>query len=162
MSEKTSNAAAIELEGILYRVDPNLEFSESASVDDAMFGIRAAQSICHGLAAHSGWWLDTETGEDVRTWPQKFIKLWVMAKLALVHSEVSEGVEGYRKGKMDDHLPHRDMLEVELADAVIRILDLAGGFGMDIGGAIIEKLAYNQKRADHSVESRLADGGKSV
>jgi NTP pyrophosphatase (non-canonical NTP hydrolase) len=162
MNESTSNAAAIELERILDKADPELSFSDETSVIDSMYGVRAAQAICHGLAAHSGWWIDTETGEDVRTWPQKFVKLWVMAKLALVHSEVSEGVEGYRKGKMDDHLPHRDMLEVELADAVIRILDLAGGFGMDIGGAMIEKLAYNQKRADHSVESRIADGGKSV
>lgn len=115
------------------------------------------------IAAHtSGWWIDTETGEDVRSWPKKFFKLWVAAKLALVHSEVSEGLEGHRKDLPDDKLPHRSMLEVELADAVIRICDLAGGLGMDLGGAIAEKLAFNAQRADHKIENRIAEGGKSI
>lgn len=117
--------------------------------------------ICYGAASASGWWIDTETGEDVRTWPKKFFTLWISAKLALVHSEVSEGLEGHRKGLMDDKLPHRSMLEVELADAVIRICDLAGGLNMDLGGAIAEKLAFNAHRPDHKIENRLAEGGKS-
>lgn len=116
---------------------------------------------CHQAALKGGWWTDTETGEDVRTWPDKYLKLWVGTKLALVHSEVSEGLEGHRKGMMDDKLPHRPMLEVELADAVIRIFDLAGGLGLDVGGAIAEKLEYNSKRADHKIENRVAAGGKS-
>lgn len=152
-----SEQIAVALDAVTASINFNKEF-----VRTALVGLQAAQSISHRLAAHSGWWLDTETGEDVRSWPDKFLKLWVMAKLALVHSEVSEGVEGYRKGRNDDHLPHRDMLEVELADAVIRILDLAGGLNLDVAGAVVEKLAYNQKRADHKVENRVADGGKSV
>jgi NTP pyrophosphatase (non-canonical NTP hydrolase) len=62
---------------------------------------------------------------------------------------------------MDDHLPLRSMLEVELADAVIRIADLAGALDLDLGGAIAEKLAYNAKRADHNPENRAAAGGKA-
>lgn len=116
-------------------------------------------TICHTAAATAGWW-NTSRG-DVRNWPDDLIKLWVGTKLALVHSEVSEGLEGYRKNKMDDHLPHRPMLEVELADAIIRIMDLAGGLGMDIGGAIAEKLQYNAKRLDHKPEHRNAAGGKT-
>ena len=38
------------------------------------------------------------------------------------------------------------MVEVELADAVIRIADLAGALGLDLGGAIAEKLEYNRNR----------------
>lgn len=97
----------------------------------------------------------------MRLWPDKFFKLWVGTKLALVHSEVSEGLEGHRKGKMDDKLPHRPMLEVELADAIIRALDLGGGLGLDVGGAIAEKLAYNAVREDHKIENRIAEGGKA-
>ncbi len=50
-------------------------------------------------------------------------------KLQLVSTEIAEATEGERKNLMDDHLPHRKMGEVELADALIRTLDLAGRFG---------------------------------
>jgi hypothetical protein len=33
--------------------------------------------------------------------------------------------------------------------------------GYDLAGAIMEKLAYNQQRADHKPEARAAEGGKS-
>lgn len=66
--------------------------------------------------------------------------------IALQHSELSEALEADRKDLMDDKLPHRKGLEVELADAVIRIFDTAGGLDMDLGGAIIEKLEYNTSR----------------
>jgi hypothetical protein len=79
----------------------------------------------------------------------------------LIVSEVSEAMEGHRKNLMDDKLPHRPMVEVELADAVIRIFDLAGAKGYDVAGAIVEKLAYNAQRADHKPENRLAEGGKA-
>jgi NTP pyrophosphatase (non-canonical NTP hydrolase) len=61
---------------------------------------------------------------------------------------------------MDDHLPHRRMAEVELADAIIRILDYAGGFGYDLQGAFEEKIAYNARRVDHTHEARRITGGK--
>ena len=69
-------------------------------------------------------------------------------------------MEGARKNRMDDHLPHRKALEVELADAMIRILDLAGAYQLDLGGALVEKLVYNTQRADHKREARAADDGK--
>lgn len=117
---------------------------------------------CHGLAAESGWWIDLETGEDVRTWEPKYFMCWVMSKITLMHSELSEGVEGYRKDLMDDKLRHRKMFEVELADAVIRIFDMAGGLNMDIGGAIVEKLVFNASRKDHKIENRKAENGKRI
>jgi len=140
--------------------------------------------------------------------------------LMLVVTELAEAVEGMRKGLMDDKLPHRKMEEVEVADAYIRIMDLAGGFdidfkdpdmfrnnpfpwkgnkseylleicgslapavdegydgsvalcdavldietyceinGLDLFGAIKEKLAFNATRADHTYEARAAAGGK--
>ena len=143
--------------------DPNYEGVARLKEIDHTYLIvagRTLQNACHEAAVKSGWWIDTETGEDVRNWPPKFFKLWVGTKLALVHSEVSEGLEGHRKNLMDDKLPHRPMLEVELADAIIRAFDLAGGLGMDLGGAIAEKLAYNAQREDHKIENRVAEGGK--
>lgn len=46
--------------------------------------------------------------------------------LQLVNTEIAEATEGDRKNLMDDHLPHRRMAEVEIADTLIRLLDLAG------------------------------------
>lgn len=101
--------------------------------------------LCHGLSVDAGW---HENPREVGT------------MLALIHSEVSEALEGFRKDLNDDHLTSRKMAEVELADAVIRIFDLAGSQGFDLGGALVEKLQYNSKRADHKKENRDKQGGK--
>ena len=103
-------------------------------------------------AANHNWWHDINTGEPIQRNKGEL--------LALIHSEVSEALEGERKNLMDDKLPHRRMAEVELADAVIRILDYCGGFGYDLQGAVMEKLDYNKTRQDHSVEHRRSENGK--
>lgn len=105
-------------------------------------------------ADNKHWWQDPLTGTPICAESK------VPEKLMLVVSELAEAMEGHRKDLMDDHLPHREMIEVELADAVIRICDLAGALGLDLGGAIVEKHAYNQTRPDHKPEARLAAGGK--
>ena len=81
--------------------------------------------------------------------------------IALCHSELSEALEGARKDLMDDHLKERKMLEVELADCIIRILDMAGLYDLDVAGAIADKHLYNANRADHQLQNRMAEGGKS-
>jgi len=125
------------------------------------------QDFCHGLAAQSGWWTDLKTGKDL-TSPlyglhndPASLKINVPEKLMLIVSEVAEGMEGFRKNLKDDKLPTRMMLEVELADAVIRIFDLAGGIGLDLPGAIVAKLIFNSSRADHKPENRVKEGGKA-
>lgn len=110
----------------------------------------------HENNVEAGWWTDLRTGESLINAPRI-----VGEKLCLVHSEISEGMEGDRKNLMDDKLPHRSMLEVELADAIIRIMDLAGAKGLDLGGAIVEKLLYNSTRLDHKIENRLKENGKA-
>lgn len=127
------------------------------------------QKSCHGASRAAGWWVDKKTGIDMieaitnpHTPVMELIgQLAVTQKLCLSHSELSEGMEGFRKGLMDDKLPHRPMIEVELGDAVIRIFDLAGAMGLDLGGAIAEKMAYNAVRPDHKPEARAGEGGKA-
>lgn len=60
------------------------------------------------------WWYDQDGSEIVN--PDTRL-------LILVISEIIEALEGCRKSLKDDKLPHRDMVEVELADAVVRMLD---------------------------------------
>jgi NTP pyrophosphatase (non-canonical NTP hydrolase) len=117
--------------------------------------INDAVDLCHRDAYLAGWWEDTE-GNDLRSNPMCFSQ-----KLMLAVSELAEAMEGDRKGLCDDKLPHRDMWEVELADCVIRIFDLAGAYNADLGGAIEEKMQFNKIRQDHKKESRSSAGGKS-
>lgn len=103
-------------------------------------------------AANIKWWQDVNTGQRINRNKGEL--------LALIHSEISEALEGERKNLMDDKLPHRKMAEVELVDAIIRILDYAGGFGYDLQGAFDEKMAFNANRQDHKHETRREAGGK--
>lgn len=69
------------------------------------------------------------------------------SKIALIHSEVSECLEYLRKlGKKDDHLPQFDGAVVELADAMIRIFDLAGAMKWPLAEALLAKMNYNKSR----------------
>lgn len=114
------------------------------------------QLVAHAIARESGWW------KEYDEMPQQYRKHFIAGKIALMHSEVSEGLEGFRRRKMDEHLPHRPSQEVEFADTIIRILDQAQELGFDIEGAIIEKMAYNSVRPDHKPEARAAQDGKSI
>lgn len=98
------------------------------------------------------WWYDPKTGEKLNRNKAELI--------ALMHSELSECLEGVRKNLMDDKLPHRSMEEVELADCLIRIFDYAGEYGLDLEGAYQQKRLFNATRHDHSHEARLQEGGK--
>ncbi len=65
----------------------------------------------------AGWW------DDMDRCPY--------TTLQLVSTEIAEATEGERKDLMDDHLPHRKMGEVELADALIRVLDFGGRYELN-------------------------------
>ncbi len=68
--------------------------------------------------------------------------------LALIHSEISEALEAIRAGNPpDDKLPQFTGAEVELADAVIRIMDMALARQWRVAEAIEAKMAFNKTRA---------------
>jgi NTP pyrophosphatase (non-canonical NTP hydrolase) len=102
--------------------------------------------------ANKKWWVNPTTGLPVQR--------NVGELLMLVCSELAEAMEGHRKNLPDDKLPHRRMFDVEMADALIRILDICGGFSIDLGSAFEEKMAFNAVRVDHTLEHRLSEHGK--
>lgn len=102
--------------------------------------------------ANMKWWQDPATGLPINRNKGELI--------ALMHSELSEALEGERKNLPDDHLPQFRMAEVELVDVIIRVLDYAGAYGYDLDAAFKAKMAYNAVREDHKHEARLVAGGK--
>jgi NTP pyrophosphatase (non-canonical NTP hydrolase) len=64
----------------------------------------------------------------------------VLEKLALIASEVGEAVNECRKG------PPSPAFGAELADIVLRVLDTAECFGVDIEAEIAAKMAANRER----------------
>jgi NTP pyrophosphatase (non-canonical NTP hydrolase) len=76
-------------------------------------------------------------------------------KLALIHDEVSEALQVHRREYDDaDEDPiscmtsmQEDDLVEELADVVIRVLDLSGFYDLDIGRVLVDKIEKNKGRA---------------
>jgi NTP pyrophosphatase (non-canonical NTP hydrolase) len=126
--------------------------------DELKDAVNLLANASYAAAVAFGWHNDPKAGQP-RTLEQNHELFPV--RIALCHSELSEALEGHRKGLMDDKLPRRPMAEVELADLVIRAGDLAVSMGYDLGGAVAEKLAFNATRDDHKVENRNKPGGKA-
>jgi len=120
-------------------------------------GIRQLMKTCHQASSDAGWWNDLQTGHRLELTQER-----IGDKLMLIVTEIAEAKEGSRKNLSDNHLPSRPMIEVELADAIIRIADLAGALNLDLAGAVIDKLEYNAKRPDHQIKNRKAENGKKT
>ena len=65
--------------------------------------------------------------------------LYVPTKLALIMSEGAEALEAHRKGQTEE-LGH------ELADIVIRSMDLAESLKIDLAAEILKKASFNANR----------------
>lgn len=120
-------------------------------MDKKIEAINECARDCHNAAVKGGWWHESNGKKKDRN---------IGELLCLIHSEISEAMEGARKGLYDSHLKNKTMMEVELADAIIRIFDLSESKGFNIGQTIYEKLDYNKSRADHKIENRMKKGGK--
>jgi len=66
----------------------------------------------------------------------------VPEKIALIHSEVSEAYEAWRKKNIDG----KHGFAEELADISIRVFHLAGVMGVNLEKEITSKIEHNQER----------------
>lgn len=82
-----------------------------------MLDLTSLAAEIHSQNVDVGWWDE---------WPVKTDRH--ETAMMLVISEIAEAMEGDRKDLMDDHLPEFKAFGVELADAMIRLLDLAGAY----------------------------------
>lgn len=81
-------------------------------------------------------------------WKGKDFDQHVVEKLLLIHSEVTEAAEVVRANKDSGStkIPAYSHFDEELADIIIRTLDLAHAVGSNISGAVCAKMAYNETR----------------
>lgn len=63
----------------------------------------------------------------------------VALKLALIHSEISEALEALRKDNWAN-------FQEEIADALIRILDVSSAMGIDLASQVAAKMLANEQR----------------
>ena len=130
--------------------------SEQEILEHAALSLNPLAGLIHLRNIQAGWW---PVNEDGTTGERN-----VPEMLCLIHSEISEAMEGYRKGLQDDKLPQYPMIIVELVDALIREFDLLGNLCLkhevDLAEVFLAKLAFNANRADHKLENRMKEGGK--
>lgn len=97
-----------------------------------MKSLDALAQIVH--TANKKWWQYIDSGAPIKRNKGELI--------ALIHSEISEGFDAELLGLMDDKLPHRKGGEVEQADAFIRMLDYARGFGYELDLTMVHEFGF--------------------
>lgn len=99
----------------------------------------------HVIAQQHGWW-----EPPIRSFGEL---------ISLCHAELSEALEEHR----NHHSPNEvylvgekpEGIPIELADVIIRILDMCGHYGINIEEAVRQKIEYNKTR-------EYKHGGKKI
>lgn len=117
-------------------------------------GLRDLQEAIHDLAVMKGWWAhemqlvpqSEETAYVRLTWEDRFTECCMN-----ITGEVSELFEAYRANKLHEPCDKKETgltcAEEELADIIIRTLDLASAMNVNIGEVILKKHEYNKSRS---------------
>ena len=104
---------------------------QTFTIQETVGGFKALQHLAWEIAEDKGF-------HDARPFSEE---------IALMHSELSEALEADRNGDpADDKIPEYTGREAELADVIIRIMDTAESRGLDVIGAVVTKMQFNDTR----------------
>lgn len=134
MSDNAPSLALTHMHGLQEDIFNNA-FAKGWYEEDRTFGDRIA--LCHSELS--------EALEEMRNGRRLDETYWVHDKNCTVLPG-HERPEGVGQGLCDSCDPKPEGVPIELADVIIRILDMAHAEGIDMGEAIYRKMRYNTTR----------------